>query len=878
MADNQRPKQGDPAGARDHGTVPLAQRKDSAGDLAGADGQYGPLQTDSSGNLRVNVAAGGAGDGSILDGANSAIKATVLDLTNSNPLTVAITDSNGDQISSFGGGTQYTEDAAAAANPVGTVLNLIRTDTPAGRTTTDGDNVAACGTDKGELYVKHNDSVAVTNAGLTELAAAIDTEVQCDIVGALPAGTNNIGDVDVVSSALPTGASTLAEQQSQTTHLSTIAGDTTSIQTAVELIDDTVATDGAATPTKGILIAGQDGTNAQTIKTDTDGNLQIDVLTMPSTTVTATDLDIRDLTATDVVTANLSATDNAVLDSIDTSTQGILADTANIETSVQLIDDTVKVLGTDTYLEATTKGLVVGAVRRDADTTLVDTTNEIAPLQVDANGRLKVEAFSGEALPVTDNGGALTVDNAGTFATQSTLQTGDNTVGRVKLTDGTDVADVLDLTNSNPLTVAIVDGSGDQITSFGGGTQYTEDAAAAANPVGTVPILVRTDTPATQTTTDGDNVAQRGTNYGAAYVQVVTSAGAYVDTFGGGTQYTEGDTDATITGTAMMMEGAGNALVAAPGTAADGLLVNLGANNDVTITGTVTVTATNLDVQSGGADLATSTQAGAIQTAVELIDDTVKVLGTDTYTEATSKGVVMGAVRRDADTTLANTTNEFAPLQVDANGYLKVEIFDGGGSHTVDNGGTFAVQESGAALTALQLIDDTVFTDDTSTHTPATTKVVGIGMVADDTSTDSVNEGDIGMPRMTLDRKVVVHPQPNATAGWTTKNCTSSDGSTALTNSAQAIKASAGSLGGWFIYNPNSVAAYVQLYNTAAASVTVGTTNPLFMITIPPGSAANAEFSMGIAFSNAGWSAAATSTAGGNGALTTALDAVFFYV
>lgn len=35
----------------------------------------------------------------------------------------------------------------------------------------------------------------------------------------------------------------------------------------------------------------------------------------------------------------------------------------------------------------------------------------------------------------------------------------------------------LDLTTSNPQTVAIVDGTGDQITSFGGGTQYTEGDA-----------------------------------------------------------------------------------------------------------------------------------------------------------------------------------------------------------------------------------------------------------------------------------------------------------------------------------------------------------------------------------------------------------------
>lgn len=39
----------------------------------------------------------------------------------------------------------------------------------------------------------------VSHAALTELAAAIDTELQVDVVGALPAGSNNIGDVDIAS-------------------------------------------------------------------------------------------------------------------------------------------------------------------------------------------------------------------------------------------------------------------------------------------------------------------------------------------------------------------------------------------------------------------------------------------------------------------------------------------------------------------------------------------------------------------------------------------------------------------------------------------------------------------------------------------------------
>lgn len=77
------------------------------------------------------------------------------------------------------------------------------------------------------------------------------------------------------------------------------------------------------------------------------------------------------------------------------------------------------------------------------------------------------------------------------------------------------------------------------------------------------------------------------------------------------------------------------------------------------------------------------------------------------------------------------------------------------GSHAVTNAGTFLVQENGAALTSLQLIDDTIFTDDTSTHTTGTTKVVGIGAVATPTDT-SVNANDIGMPAMTTDRRLLV--------------------------------------------------------------------------------------------------------------------------
>jgi hypothetical protein len=68
------------------------------------------------------------------------------------------------------------------------------------------------------------------------------------------------------------------------------------------------------------------------------------------------------------------------------------------------------------------------------------------------------------------------------------------------------------------------------VTGGGGGIEYTEDVASAADPIGGAQILIRKDTPAATVTTDGDNIAQRGSNFGAAYVTVLDSAGAFAGT------------------------------------------------------------------------------------------------------------------------------------------------------------------------------------------------------------------------------------------------------------------------------------------------------------------------------------------------------------
>src|SRR3990167_579451 len=87
--------------------------------------------------------------------------------------------------------------------------------------------------------------------------------------------------------------------------------------------------------------------------------------------------------------------------------------------------------------------------------------------------------------PIGDDGTdgqAILVDSTGRILAviQTALPAGDAAIGRFKITDGTNVASVVDLATRDGLSVVVLDGSGDQITTFGGGTQYTEAATDAS--------------------------------------------------------------------------------------------------------------------------------------------------------------------------------------------------------------------------------------------------------------------------------------------------------------------------------------------------------------------------------------------------------------
>ena len=100
-----------------------------------------------------------------------------------------------------------------------------------------------------------------------------------------------------------------------------------------------------------------------------------------------------------------------------------------------------------------------------------------------------------------------------------------------------------------------------------------------------------------------------------------------------------------------------------------------------------------------------------------------------------------------------------------------------------------------------------------------------------------------------------------------------------LDETEEAVKATAGQLFGWYIYNDGAADVSVKLYNATTANVTVGTTTPVMTLTIPAGAAANVLNPMGIAFDTAITAAAVTEIAD-NGTTAPAANQVvanFFY-
>lgn len=265
--------------------------------------------------------------------------------------------------------------------------------------------------------------------------------------------------ISAASLPLPTGASTLAEQQTQTAHLATIAGDTTSL-------------------------------DAKDLMLGTDFSAVFGVNTL----LTTTQADSR-VNTTDTFTVNAWGQyfNGTTWDRMrGDATDGLLVNLGlNNDVSVS---NTVTVDGSGVTqpISAASLPLPTGAATEttlDAVKTAVETIDN---------------AISGTEMQVD---------------VVAPLPAGTNNIGKFVLTDGTDDATIRDVTGAKALDVSIVDGSGNQITSFGGGTEYTEDVATADPIVGKAILMERDDTLSTVTPIEGDWIGLRGTAEGALWTQ-----------------------------------------------------------------------------------------------------------------------------------------------------------------------------------------------------------------------------------------------------------------------------------------------------------------------------------------------------------------------
>jgi hypothetical protein len=267
----------------------------------------------------------------------------------------------------------------------------------------------------------------------------------------------------------------------------------------------------------------------------------------------------------------------------------------------------------------------------------------------------------------------------------------------------------------------------------------------------------------------------------------------------------------------------------APVDATAGLKVDLGADNDVTVTGSVAVTNAGITTIAGAV-------AGTEMQVDVLTMPTVAVTGTFYQaTQPVSLATNTPTLQAGSTTTVTQAT--------------------GTNLHTVVDSGT---------ITAVTAITNAL---------PAGTNAIGKL-----SANSGVDIGDVDVTSISAGTNLIgdVDIQPRTTGGWSVGNFTSGDTFTALTATAQVIKGSAGKFGGYYIYNPNATATYVILYDIAAASVTVGTSTPKLVFCIPATAGANLELLAGIPFGTA-MSIAATTTGGGNTAPSTALEAIIFY-
>lgn len=579
--------------------------------------------------------------------------------------------------------------------------------------------------------------------------------------------------------------------------------------------NDVTVTSGAITETN----SGAIKTAVEKIDDAISGSeMQVDVLTMPTTTVQATNLDIRDLSqATDGVaiygsddggtTKRLIKTDAGGAIQVDLEVTGVTVDSVTIDneggaSAVNIQDggNSITIDGSVTANAGTNLNTSALAVETGGNLASIKTNTDKIPSQ----GQALATASLPVVLPVaqiTTLTPPAAITGFATSAKQDTiagyvdgieglLTTIDADTSNLSVVGGGAEATALRVTIANNSTgVLSVDDNGGALTVDG---TVTAELSATDNAV--LDTIAAKDF-ATQTTLAAMNAKMvTGTDIGDVTINNGTGANAV--------NIQDGGNAITVDGT-VAVTNAGITTIAGA-VAGTEMQVDVLTMPTVTVTGALTDTqlrATAVPVSVATIPSHNVTNAGTFATQATLAAETTKVIGTVNVAASQSIGVTQ-ATAGNLNMTEAN---------------------------------------SGSIKTAVEKIDDAISGSemqvDVVAALPAGTNA--IGKLA---ANSGVDIGDVDVTSLPGSGMSIFR-------------------SIDLDESEEDVKTSAGTLYGWYIQNKNAATLYLKFYNATAANTTVGTTTPILTIPVPTGAAANVEYTNGITFDTALCAAVTTGVA-----------------
>jgi len=279
-------------------------------------------------------------------------------------------------------------------------------------------------------------------------------------------------------------------------------------QTAENIATMAANISGGAANTNLVTLNG----NIISVDTGTNGNgtLRVTLATDDTTAVKISSIEnvlTSGITTTDVISLNgqavslnagnlangvqrvCIATDDVNLSAISTAASNISTNTSNTATNTTNLPNVIKTLGTDTYTEATTKGVMICGVRNDsASVTLAGTNNELCPFSVSQKGAVHTSLRYLNEVGVNTNSG-----NNSSGVLRVCLATDDINAAAINTSTSTTATNTTSISSSSSSTATNTSTTATNTTNIATSTASTATSTSSINTNTTdIPNVIKT--------------------------------------------------------------------------------------------------------------------------------------------------------------------------------------------------------------------------------------------------------------------------------------------------------------------------------------------------------------------------------------------------